>query len=86
MARKRHTAEEIVAKLRQVEVLTAQGRPVAEAVRAIGVTEVTYYRWRSEYGGLKGDQVKLGFTRFCGHCYAAEAADWNAAAFCSGVR
>jgi len=58
MARKRYTAEEIVAKLRQVEVLTAQGRPVAEAVRAIGVTEVTYYRWRSEYGGLKGDQVK----------------------------
>ena len=58
MARKRHTAEEIVAKLRQVDVLTAQGRPVAEAVRSIGVTEVTYYRWRSEYGGLKGDQVK----------------------------
>ena len=58
MARKRHTAEEIVSKLRQVEVLTAQGRPVAEAVRAIGVTEVTYYRWRSEYGGLKGDQVR----------------------------
>src|ERR671917_576896 len=58
MARKRHTAEEIVAKLRQVEVLTAQGRPVAEAVRAIGVSEVTYDRWRSEYGGLKGDQVK----------------------------
>ena len=58
MARKRHTAEEIVSKLRQVDVLTAQGRAVAEAVRAIGVTEVTYYRWRSEYGGLKGDQVK----------------------------
>ena len=58
MGRKRHKAEEIVAKLRQVEVLTAQGRPVAEAVRSIGVTEVTYYRWRSEYGGLKGDQVK----------------------------
>ena len=60
MARKRHTGEEIVAKLRQVDVLTAQGRPVAEAeaVRAIGVTEVTCYRWRSEYGGLKGDQVK----------------------------
>ena len=58
MARKRLTAEEIVAKLRQVDVLTAQGRPVAEAVRAIGVTEVTYYRWRSEYGGLKRDQVK----------------------------
>jgi len=58
MARKRHTAEEIVAKLRQVDVLMAQGRPVADAVRSIGVTEVTYYRWRSEYGGLKGDQVK----------------------------
>ena len=58
MARKRHTAEEIVAKLRQVDVLVAQGRPVADAVRSIGVTEVTYYRWRNEYGGLKGDQVK----------------------------
>ena len=58
MPRKKHKAEEIVAKHRQVDVLTAQGRPVAEAVRSIGVTEVTYYRWRSEYGGLKGDQVK----------------------------
>jgi len=58
MARKRHTAEEIVAKLRQVDVLMAQGQLVADAVRAIGVTEVTYYRWRNEYGGLKGNQVK----------------------------
>lgn len=58
MARKRHAAEEIVAKLRQVDVLMSQGRQVADAVRAIGVTEVTYYRWRNEYGGLKGDQVK----------------------------
>ena len=58
MARKHHKPEEIVAKLRQVEVLTAQGAPVAEAVRAIGVTEPTYYRWRAEYGGLKLDQVK----------------------------
>ena len=58
MAGKRHKAEEIVTKLRQVDVLTAQGRSVAEAIRSIGVTEVTYYRWRSEYGGLKGDQVK----------------------------
>ena len=55
---KRPKPEEIVAKLRQVDVLTAQGRPVAEAVRSIGVTEVTYYRWRKEYGGLKLDQVK----------------------------
>jgi putative transposase len=58
MGKKRHTAEEIVSKLRQVDVLTAQGRSVAEAIRQIGVTEVTYYRWRNEYGGLKSDQVK----------------------------
>jgi putative transposase len=58
MAGKRSTPEQIVAKLRQVEVLTGQGKSVAEAVRAIGVTEPTYYRWRSEYGGLKLDRVK----------------------------
>ena len=58
MAGKRHKPEEIVAKLRQVDVLTSQGGSVAEAVRSIGVTEVTYYRWRQEYGGLKSDQVK----------------------------
>ena len=58
MPRKRHKAEEIVAKLRQVDVLTAQGVPVADAIRQIGVTEVTYYRWRKEYGGLKSDQVR----------------------------
>jgi transposase-like protein len=57
MARKRHKPEEIVAKLRQVEVLTGQGTSVAEAIRSIGVTEVTYYRWRQQYGGLKTDQV-----------------------------
>ena len=53
MARKRHKPEEIVAKLRQVDVLTSQGQSVADAIRSIGVTEVTYYRWRQEYGGLK---------------------------------
>ena len=58
MAKKRHKPEKIVAKLRQVDVLTAQGTMIADAVRSIGVTEVTYYRWRSEYGGLKSDQVK----------------------------
>ncbi len=58
MSRKRHTPEEIVTKLCQVEVLTGQGQSVAEAIRGTGVTEVTYYRWRQEYGGLKGDQVK----------------------------
>ena len=58
MRQKRHTPKEIVSKLRQVDVLVAQGTPVADAIRAIGVTEVTYYRWRQEYGGLKSDQIK----------------------------
>ncbi len=59
MARqKAHTPEETVAKLRQAEVLIGQGKTVADAVRAIGVTEPTYYRWRTEFGGLKLDQVK----------------------------
>jgi putative transposase len=58
MARKRHKREEIVAKLRQVDVLTAPGASVSEAERAIGVSEVTYYRWRQEQGGLKTDQVR----------------------------
>jgi putative transposase len=58
MARKRYKPEEIVAKLRQVDVLTSQGALVADAIRQIGVSEVTYYRWRQEYGGLKSDQVK----------------------------
>ena len=58
MARRQHKPEEIVAKLRQVEVLVGQGRTVADGARAIGVTEATYYRWRAEYGGLKLDQVR----------------------------
>ena len=58
MPTKRHKPEEIVAKLRQVDVLTSQGESVADAIRSIGVTEVTYYRWRHEFGGLKSDQVK----------------------------
>ncbi len=58
MAGKRHKPEEIVAKLRQIDVLISQGRSAAESIRSIGVTEVTYYRWRSEFGGLKGVQVK----------------------------
>jgi transposase-like protein len=58
MPKKRHKPEEIIAKLRQVDVLASQGASIADAVRQIGVTEVTYYRWRQEYGGLKLDQVK----------------------------
>ena len=58
MPRKRYKPEEIVAKLRQVDVLTTQGHSVADAIRSIGVSEVTYYRWRQEFGGLQRDQVK----------------------------
>jgi putative transposase len=58
MPRKSYKPEEIVAKLRQVDVLTSQGQSVAEGIRSIGVSEVTYYRWRQEYGGLKSDQVR----------------------------
>ena len=55
MASRKHRPEQAVAKLRQVDVLVSQGRTVAEAIR---VTEVTYYRWRREFGGLKSDQAK----------------------------
>ena len=58
MPRKIYKPEEIVAKLRQVEVLTSQGQSAAEAIRSLGVSEVTYYRWRQEFGGLKSDQMK----------------------------
>ena len=58
MPRKHHKPEEIVAKLRQVDVLVSQGQNIADAIRRIGVSEVTYYRWRQEFGGLKTEQVK----------------------------
>jgi transposase-like protein len=58
MPRKRYKPEEIVTKLRQVDVLVSQGSSVADAIRQIGVSEVTYYRWRQEFGGLKIEQVK----------------------------
>ena len=58
MPQKKHKPEEIVAKLRQVDVLLSQGRSVGEAVRSIGVTQFTYYRWRKQYGGMNRDQLK----------------------------
>ena len=58
MATKRHKPEEIVAKLRQVEVLVGQGMPRIEAIRQISITEQTYYRWRKQYGGMGTDQLK----------------------------
>lgn len=58
MPGKRFTAEQIVNKLREADVLISQGRTVAQASKQIGVTDQTYYRWRREYGGLKTDQAK----------------------------
>ena len=58
MGQKRHTAEQIIHKLREAEVLIAKGLTIAQACKQLGFTEQTYYRWRKEYGGLKTDQAK----------------------------
>ena len=58
MSNKRHKPEEIVTKLRHVEVLVGQGMARIDAIREIGVVEQTYYRWRKLYGGMGRDQVK----------------------------
>jgi len=56
--KKRHTAEQIVAKLREAEVELAKGRKIPEVARKLSITEQTYYRWRKEYGGLRSDQAR----------------------------
>ena len=58
MATKRHTAEQIISKLREAEVHLAKGTKMPQVCRKLGVTEQTYYRWRKEYGGVRTDQVK----------------------------
>jgi putative transposase len=58
MATKRHKPEEIVSKLRQVEVLVGQGMPRIDAIRQVRITEQTYYRWQKQYGGMGTDQLK----------------------------
>jgi putative transposase len=58
MSKKKHTAEEIVTKLREGEVLLAKGESIAEACRHLGISDQTYYKWRREYGGLQVDQAK----------------------------
>ena len=57
MTRKRYKPEEIVGKLRQAEVLHGQGMAMAEAIRQLGISEVTFYRWCKEYGGMSGSQL-----------------------------
>jgi putative transposase len=56
--KKKHTAEQIVGKLREAELELARGRTIAEVVRKLGITDQTYYRWRKEYGGLRTDQAR----------------------------
>ena len=58
MKRKRHSAEQIISKLREAEVLLQQGQTVPQVCRQLGVTAQTYYRWRKEYGGMRADQAK----------------------------
>jgi transposase len=58
MPQKRYGPEEIIAKLRQADVLLGDGKKVPEVVKALGIHEVTYYRWRKEYGGLQVSQAK----------------------------
>lgn len=58
MPRQRFTLEQIIGRLREVEVAVARGAAISEACRGIGVSEQTLYRWRREYGGMKVDQAK----------------------------
>ena len=63
MARKRYKPEEIVSLLRQAEVLHGQGTSMADAIRQLGISEVTLYRWRKEYAGMSGDQLRCCSAR-----------------------
>ena len=58
MAKKRHTAEQIIRKLREAEVELAKGQSMAAICKKLGITDQTYYRWRKEYGGLRVDQAR----------------------------
>ena len=58
MSKKRYRPEDIIAKLREADILISQGKMVAETIRQLGVSDVTYYRWRKEYGGMTTTQVK----------------------------
>jgi transposase-like protein len=58
MGRQKHTAEQIIGKLREAEVLQAKGMSIEEVMRQLGVSDATYYKWRKEYGGLRVDQAK----------------------------
>ena len=58
MAKKRYRPEEIIGKLREADVLISQGKKVVDVIKALGITDATYYRWRQEYGGMSVSQAK----------------------------
>ena len=58
MSRKRYTAEQIIGHLRQAEIRTSEGKTISEAVRELGISEQTYYRWRKQYGGMEVNQAR----------------------------
>jgi putative transposase len=58
MPRKRYRPEDILSKLREADILISQGNTVAETIRVLGISDVSYYRWRKEYGGMTTSQVK----------------------------
>ncbi len=58
MPKKRYHPEEIISKLREADILISQGKTVAETIRVLGISDVTYYRWRKEYGGMTTTQMK----------------------------
>jgi putative transposase len=58
MGKQRHTAEQIISKLREAEVLQGKGMSLEEVLRQLGISDATYYKWRKEYGGLRVDQAK----------------------------
>ena len=69
MARKRYSAEQIIGHLRQAEILISEGKTIGEAARQLSISELTYYRWRREYGGMEVDQARrlkeLDLENFC---------------------
>ena len=58
MPRKNYRPEEIITKLREADVLISQGQTVASVIKSLGVSDVTYYRWRKDYGGMNTSQIK----------------------------
>ena len=58
MKRRRHTPEQVIRKLREAERMLGEGKTIPEAAKELGISEQTYHRWRNQYGGMKGDDVK----------------------------